>query len=209
MPDRPAGARTTASASASARSPTRARSVSNRVASGLCGLGLSRRAGDAQQLHRWRLQQDRAQITQPGPGAVLPADALLAERLEGVQSGQDQLVLERGAALRSRQRDQQPRLQSLPSRGFDLLPQERQGPLSIDRLDAVRKARDDTSITSGGDAAGRTWQGRIGADDAGADGSRSRIRPRRARAATVSLDSSDPGLRRELSEQRLNSGRHP
>ena len=105
--------------------------------------------GDAQQLHRWRLQQDRTQITQPGPGAVLPADALLAERLEGVQSGQDQLVLERGAALRSRQRDQQPRLQSLPSRGFNLLPQERQSSLSIDRFDAVRKACNDIEHLGG------------------------------------------------------------
>src|SRR3712207_2853159 len=95
--------RAAATTTASARSPIRARSVSNRVASGVRRLARSRRAGDAQQFDRWWLQQDRAQITQPGPSAVLPAHPFLAEGLEGVQSGQHKLVLESRAALGSRQ----------------------------------------------------------------------------------------------------------
>src|SRR5918993_3658408 len=137
-----------ASASATCSSLTRTRSTSTPIVSGLRGLarGTCTSAcscgGDAQQLYcRW-LQQDGAQIAQPGTGAVLPANTLLTERLEGVQVGKHQLVLQGGAARWSGQRDEQPRLQSLPSRGLDFLPEQGQSPLPIDRFDAVRKARD-------------------------------------------------------------------
>src|SRR5207248_11167039 len=93
----------------------------------------------AQDLDRWRRGQDFAEAVHPVAGLCRGAAAATAQLVKLLQLGELDLELQGGAAVRARQRHQQPGLQTTRTRRFHLALNEFERAMAVYGQDVIRE----------------------------------------------------------------------